>query len=93
MIAEDQREAALLLVLLALALRVMLVSSSTSASPLRVARLSDPDFEDAIEAEPSTVTAVAERGKQHISITGRANRDRQESTKLVLYRAHAIGLI
>jgi len=37
----------------------------------------------AIEAdELPTVTALAERGKQHISMTGRANRDRQESTHL-----------
>jgi len=70
-IAEDQREAA-----------------RSNLGPLaRVARVSHPDFEEAIEAdELPTVTALAERGKQHISMTGRANRDRQESTQIGLCR-------
>lgn len=64
-IAADQQEAA-----------------RSNLGPLaRVARVSHPDFEEAIEAdELPTVTALAERGKHHISMTGRASRDRQEST-------------
>ena len=47
----------------------------------RVARVSNPDFEETIQAdERPTVTALTERSKQHISMTVGANRDRQGST-------------
>jgi len=64
-IAADQQEAA-----------------RSNLGPLaRVARVSHPDFEEAIEAdELPTVTALAGRGEHHISMTGRASRDRQEFT-------------
>ena len=64
---EDQREAGRLLVLFALALRVMLVSPSTASRAC-----SDPDFDEAIEAdEPPIVTTLAElRREDEATCTG-----------------------
>ena len=66
MIAEDQREAA-----------------RTNLGPLaRVARVSQPISRKRLRPMSCRLSALAERGKQSISIDRSGKSDRQESTKL-----------